>query len=69
VWAASLRSPVWRHIYGQGMGHNNILGGTVELPHTMVGLGRWKVVKVDGACWHILTSALGASSPPVHIEY
>jgi len=51
---------------------DNVLGGTVDLPHTMVELGRWKRVKVDGACWHIwgikvqlhsfLTLALGAGS-------
>ena len=56
-----------------GNGPDNVLGGTVELPHTMVELGRWKRVKVDGVCWFIwgvkvqlhtfLTSTLGTGSP------
>jgi hypothetical protein len=57
----------------EGNGPDNVLGGSMELPHAMVELGRWKGVKVDGTCWHIwgvkvqfhsfLTSALGAGSP------
>jgi len=42
--ATCLETHLWA-----GNGPDNVPGGTVELPHTVVELGRWKRVKVDVA--------------------
>lgn len=71
--ATCLETHLWA-----GNGPDNVPGGTVELPHTVAELGRWKRVKVDVAVVPIhtmltymgneefhpfLTSVLGAGSP------
>lgn len=51
-----------------GNGPENVLGRTLELPHTVVQLGRWKRVKVDGAVVsiHAMLAYMGSEGTVPH---